>query len=104
MRRQISYLKEEYSYLRIEEQVKDSSIKVLELKKNIKNKICTDLPNAFWERKRHSISLPYEPRSNEKNIPTKVRPTQMNSELLEHCKNEIQLLLEKRLIRPSKSP
>jgi len=37
-------------------------------------------------------------------IPTKARPTQMNSDLLEHCKKEIQTLLDKKLIRTSKSP
>ena len=37
-------------------------------------------------------------------IPTKARPTQMNAELLEYCKKEIQTLLDKKLIRPSKSP
>jgi len=37
-------------------------------------------------------------------IPTKARPTQMNVELLEYCKKEIQTLVDKKLIRPSKSP
>jgi len=37
-------------------------------------------------------------------IPTKARPTQMNSDQVEHCKKEIQTLLDKKLIRPSKSP
>ena len=34
----------------------------------------------------------------------KARPIQVNAELLEYCKKEIQTLLEKKLIRPSKSP
>jgi len=70
----------------------------------IKTKICADLPNAFWERKRHIISLPYEKDFNEKMIPTKARRTQMNAKLLEYRKKEIQTLLDKNLIRPSKSP
>jgi len=37
-------------------------------------------------------------------IPTKASPTQMNSDLVEHCKKEIQTVLDKKLIRPSKSP
>ena len=37
-------------------------------------------------------------------IPTKARSTQMNTELLEHCKKEIQTLRDRKLIRPSKSP
>jgi len=36
-------------------------------------------------------------------IPTEARPTQMNAELLEYCKKEIQTLLDKKLIHPSKS-
>ena len=47
------------------------------------------------------VSLPYENFFNEKQIPTKVRPIQMNPELLEYCKKEINDLLSKRLIRPS---
>jgi len=37
-------------------------------------------------------------------IPTKARPAQVNAELLEYCRKEIQTLLHKQLIRPSKSP
>ena len=37
-------------------------------------------------------------------IPTKARPTQMNAELLDNCKKEIQTLLDEQLIHPSKSP
>jgi len=102
----IANLQEEVSYLRIEEQLKNSNVqkKILDLEQIIKTKICADLPNAFWERKQHIITLPYEKDFNEKLIPTKARPTQMDAELLEYCKKEIQLLLEKNLIRPSKSP
>jgi len=48
--------------------------------------------------------LPYEKDFSEKNIPTKARPIQMNKELLEFCKKEIETLLIKGLIRLSKSP
>ena len=99
-------LQEDVSYLRIEEQLQNSNIrkKILDLEQIIKNKICADLPNALRETKHHIITLPYEKDFNEKQIPTKARPTQMNAELLEYCKREIQTLLEKKLIRPSKSP
>ena len=102
----LNSLQEEVSYLRIEEQLRNPNIqnKILDLKQIIKSKICADLPNAFWERKQHIITLPYEKEFNEKQIPTKARPTQMNAELLEYCKKEIQSLLEKKLMRPSKSP
>jgi len=62
--------------------------KISDFDQVIKTKICAALPNAFWERKQHIISLPYEKDFNERMIPTKARPTQMNAELLEHCKKE----------------
>ncbi|RDX88198.1 hypothetical protein CR513_30245, partial [Mucuna pruriens] len=58
----------------------------------------------IWHRKKYEISLPYIKDFNERNIPTKVRPIQMNKEYLEYCKKKIQEYLEKELIRPSKSP
>nr|KYP47809.1 Enzymatic polyprotein [Cajanus cajan] len=38
------------------------------------------------------------------NIPTKAKPVQLNKETLEYCRKEIQQFLDKKLIRPSKSP
>ena len=66
--------------------------------------VCAEIPNAFWNRKQHIISLPYEKDFDERNIPTKARPIQMKEELLNYCKKEIQDLLDKKLIRPTKSP
>ena len=66
--------------------------------------ICNDHPNAFWGRKKCIVSLPYEEDFNERNILTKARPCQMNSEYLELCKKEITTFLYKRLIRKAKSP
>ena len=57
------------------------------------------LPNAFWSRKKHEISLPYIQNVDESKIPTKARPIQMNEKLLEYCKQEIDSLLKKKLIR-----
>ena len=50
------------------------------------------------------VSLPYETDFSEKQIPTKARPIQMNPELLEDCKKEINDLLNKKIIRSSHSP
>ncbi|XP_075103464.1 uncharacterized protein LOC142178045 [Nicotiana tabacum] len=50
------------------------------------------------------ITLPYEDNFSEDDIPTKSRPCQMNAELVEFCKKEIDSLLQKGLIKPSKSP
>ena len=47
--------------------------------------------------------MPYVKDFDEKNIPTKARPIQMNDETVEFCKKEINDLLQKKLIRNSKS-
>ena len=41
---------------------------------------------------------------DESQIPIKVRPIQMNAQLLKYCKEEIKDLLDKNLIRKSQSP
>ena len=46
-----------------------------------------------------NILLTYIKDFNEKNIPTKARPIQMNAETVEFCKKEISDLLKKKLIR-----
>ena len=66
--------------------------------------VCLDLPNAFWHRKKHIVSLPYVKDFSEKRIPTKAQPIQMNVELLYFCQKEIADLLSKGIIRKSKSP
>ncbi|GAV92318.1 hypothetical protein CFOL_v3_35698 [Cephalotus follicularis] len=91
---------------KLENQSQDSQIKekIDSLKNSIINNLCSDLPDAFWHRKRHMVSLPYEKDFTEQNIHIKVRPIQMTYELIKHCKKEIQELLNKKLIRLSKSP
>ena len=66
--------------------------------------VCAEVPNAFWTRKQHTVHLSYEPDFEEKNIPTKARPIQMNQELLQHCQKEINDLLSKGIISPTQSP
>ena len=66
--------------------------------------VCSKIPNDFWHRKKHIVDLPYVKGFDEKNIPTKAHPIQMSAETIEFCKNEIQDLLNKKLIRNSKSP
>ncbi|GAV92387.1 Peptidase_A3 domain-containing protein, partial [Cephalotus follicularis] len=89
---------------KLEHQLQTSQIKekIDSLKNNMINNLCSDLPDAFWHRKRHMVSLPYEKNFTEHNIPTKARPIQINYELMRYCKKEIQELLDKKLIEPSK--
>ncbi|KAL4198760.1 hypothetical protein AMTRI_Chr03g141700 [Amborella trichopoda] len=99
-------LKQELKYKHIEEQIQNPSIqqKIQSIQQQIETSICSEHPNAFWERKKHSISLPYEQGFDEKQIPTKARPIQMNTTLLQMCRKEISDLQSKKLIRPSSSP
>lgn len=50
------------------------------------------------------VYLPYEPDFNEKNIPIKARLIQMNVELEQYYRKEIQDLQNEGLIRQSGSP
>jgi hypothetical protein len=66
--------------------------------------ICFELPNAFWHRKKHIVSLPYIKDFSEQKIPTKARPIQMNTETLEFFQKGIADLFAKGIICKSKSP
>jgi hypothetical protein len=104
--KQLCFLKEEISLLNINEQLENYDIKkkIKSLEQEFTTEICNDLPNAFWDRKKHVVSLPYIDDFNESQIPTRARPAQMNNDYLNLCKKEIQSLLDKGLIRHSKSP
>ncbi|GLT54011.1 hypothetical protein SLA2020_272450 [Shorea laevis] len=97
---------EEIQAKRIEDQLNQpilqQRIKLFE--ERIRNEVCSNLPNAFWHRKKHTVNLPYIKGFDERKIPTKARPIQMNSETLEFCQSEIKDLLQKGIIRKSKSP
>jgi len=105
-RKQINLLNKEIRFKRVEEQLKNHNIQTIikEYEEKIEKEICETNPTAFWHRKKYTVALPYIDNFNEKQIPTKARPIQMNQEYLEYCKKEIQEYLDKGLIRPSKSP
>ncbi|XP_075674916.1 uncharacterized protein LOC142644123 [Castanea sativa] len=73
------------------------------LVENMTDKVILGLP-FIATMKKHIVDLPYDKDFSEKDIPTKARPIQMNAETVEFCKNEINDLLKKKLIRNSKSP
>jgi hypothetical protein len=70
----------------------------------IKSEVCSDVPTAFWHRKKHIVSLPYIKDFDEGRITTKARPIQMSQEVTEFCRKEIEDLLHKGIIHKSKSP
>ena len=104
--RHLLSLKLEIIYKRIANKLVEAILnhKIEEFRQQIETEICSNLLTAFWHRRRHIVQLPYEKYFNERRITAKARPIQMNNELLEHCKNEIEDLLNKGLIRKSKSP
>ena len=105
-KRHLLSLQKEIKCERIASQLIDPHLqqKIKLFKQQIEIEICSTFPTAFWHRKQHSFQLPYKKDFNERHIPTKARPIQMNKELLEYCKKEIQELLDQNLIRKSKSP
>ena len=84
----VKFLKKEIQYKNTEENLKSKQIqdRIKQIQQQIEKNLYSSIPNAFWNRKQHMVSLPYEKIFNEKQIPTKARPIQMNSELLEYCK------------------
>ncbi|XP_070004543.1 uncharacterized protein, partial [Nicotiana sylvestris] len=99
---EIENLKKDIKSLKQNQLICDHRITQIE-----KNNSLTDFPTDFLAKEiseSHIITLPYEENFSEDDIPTKSLPCQMNAELVEFCKNEIDSLLQKGLINPSKSP
>jgi hypothetical protein len=78
----LNFLKQEVKYKKIAEQLSDKLLqsKISAFNNKIVDTICFELPNAFWHRKKHIVSLPYVKDFFETKIPTKARPIQMNVE------------------------
>ncbi|KAA0068171.1 Enzymatic polyprotein [Cucumis melo var. makuwa] len=57
-------------------------LKIQNFQKQLEKEVCSTLPNAFWDRKKHMVILPYEDGFKEAQIPTKARPIQMNKDLV----------------------
>ena len=72
---------QEIHHRRIEENLlnKDIQIKVEKIKKQIEQDLCSSVPNAFWNRKKHKVSLPYVEGFDETQLPIKEKPIQMNT-------------------------
>jgi hypothetical protein len=101
----LNFLKQEVKYKKIAKQLFDKLLqsKISAFNNKIIDTVCSELPNAFWHRKKHIVSLPYIKDFSEKKIPTKARSIQMNVEILDFCQKEIAELLAKGIIRKSKS-
>lgn len=102
----LNSLSQELNYKKLAENLKQPAIlnKIKQFQSFIEKTVCSNIPNAFWERKKHIVHLPYELDFKENSIPTKARPIAMGPRHTEICKKEIDELLLKKLIRPSYSP
>jgi hypothetical protein len=100
----IEELKNKQSELRIIDQLNQSQIqqKILKLKKEFEDQICSENPTAFWHQKKHEVTLPYKDAYEGK--PCKSRAIPMNVEYQRLCSEEVKSLLHKGLIRESISP
>jgi len=78
----VNYLQLEMFSMSIFDTMKGTKIqeKIKLISEQMAIDICADHPSAFWNRKKHIVTLPYEEDFSEENIPTKSRPCQMNSE------------------------
>lgn len=49
-----------FKYKRIEEQLTDNNLqnKIKQFNKTLLKEICSDIPHAFWHRKKHIVNLP----------------------------------------------
>ena len=105
-KQQIKFISKEIHYKKIEENLlqEDIQTRIEKIKNQIEINLCSFVPNAFWNRKKYKVSLPYADGFDESQIPIKVRPIQMNAQLLKYCKEEIKDSLDKNLIRKSQSP
>jgi len=105
---------ERMEYLLAKMEVKKEVLKAEELLNNGKyakeiaditakfRECCSDDPNAFWHIKKQEVELPLKKDFNGKLRRSKA--VAMNEEQLKTCKAEIRDLLEKGLIKESKSP
>jgi hypothetical protein len=59
--KQLNFLKQEVKYKKIAEQLSNKLLqsKIFTFNNKIVNTVCSELPNSFWHRKKHIVSLSY---------------------------------------------
>ena len=79
------HLKDGLRYKKVKEQLtcKNIQVEIKKFEENLKQEVCSNLPTAFWHRKRHEVALPYVKYFQEKDIRTKARAIQMSQELMD---------------------
>uniref|UniRef100_A0A1S4CW94 CCHC-type domain-containing protein n=1 Tax=Nicotiana tabacum TaxID=4097 RepID=A0A1S4CW94_TOBAC len=103
---EVENLKREIKSLKQNQMICDHRITQIE-KINSPAEKSNDKNKGIFENDIEEKPISFNPKHDnfsEDDIPTKSRPCQMNVELVEFCKKEIDSLLQKGLIKPSKSP
>ena len=75
---------------------------LIETTEKLRKDCCAESPNAFWEREKYFVSLPFDPQQ-------KIRPMKASARLMspserKFCEDEIKDLLQKGLIEPTRIP
>jgi hypothetical protein len=91
---------------KIKKIVKNANLHAEEALKPIVEKIkaqyTADIPNAFWSQEQYFVDLPYD--DNFKGTPLSAAAIPMSPEEQKMCREEIQELLDRKLIETSRSP
>ena len=69
--RHLNFLQQEVRYKKIAEQISNKLLqsKIDNFQKMLIDNVCSDVPNAFWHRKKHIVDLPYVKDFNIKKYP-----------------------------------
>ena len=70
----INFLLKEIQYKKVEEQLLEDKVQkiIKEIQDLFQKEICFGIPNAFWSKKKHEISLPYIQIFNGSKFPLKL--------------------------------
>ena len=70
----LNFLKQEVRYKKTAEQIFDKLLqsKIDNFQKMLIDDVCSDVPNAFWHRKKHIVDLPYVKILMRKTLPLKL--------------------------------
>uniref|UniRef100_A0A0A0LU92 Peptidase A2 domain-containing protein n=1 Tax=Cucumis sativus TaxID=3659 RepID=A0A0A0LU92_CUCSA len=82
--KQIEFLQDDIKGCKVASAISKPLIqqKIQNFQQRLEKEVCSNLPNAFWDRKKHMVTLPYKEGFKESQIPTKARPIQMNRDLV----------------------
>ena len=71
--KQIEFLQDDIKGCKVTSEISKPLIqqKIQNFQQRLEKEVCSNLPNAFWDRKKYIVTLPYEEGFKESQIPTK---------------------------------